>query len=182
MKIYTKTGDMGETSLVDGSRVSKAHVRIQAVGALDEANAYLGWLGESIQELKAEKELLTLVQSLLFSCGARLAEPGEKSNLPSRLPDQEAIRQLELSIDHMTALLSPLNRFILPGGTEAACRAHIARSVVRRAERILIMLKESRVSIEPEILQYINRLSDWLFTFARFLNYKDGIKEKEWSP
>jgi cob(I)alamin adenosyltransferase len=127
-----------------------------------------------------EKKLLNEIQSLLFNCGARLAEPAKESNLPSRLPNKSDIIKLESSIDSMTRGLPPLNQFILPGGTEAACRAHIARSVVRRTEREIIALKDSSVIVELEIIQFINRLSDWLFTFARYLNYQAGRQDIIW--
>jgi cob(I)alamin adenosyltransferase len=180
MKIYTKTGDKGQTGLVDGSRVSKSHVRIQAVGTLDEANAFLGWLATELPE-SPEKKLLFDVQSLLFNCGARLAEPSETSNLPSRLASKNDIKKLEQSIDGMTKKLPPLNQFILPGGTEAACRTQIARSVIRRAEREIIALKDAGIRVEEEIIQFVNRLSDWLFTLARYLNHQADQKDIIWA-
>lgn len=181
-KIYTKTGDKGKTGLVDGSRVSKSDARIRVLGVFDEANAALGFVAAAVPEGHASRALLLRAQSLLFNCGARIAEPLEESVLGIALPDKAVLKEYEYSIDAMTAQLSPLKRFILPGGTELSARAHMARGVVRRSERELVALKDGGVQVDAEILQFVNRLSDWLFTLARYYNFEAGQKDIPWRP
>ncbi len=176
-KIYTKTGDKGTTGLIDGSRVSKANIRIEALGTLDEANAHIGILMTLVAPDHVSRTLLLKTQSLLFTCGSRMAEPGEESALGLNLPGQTIIKEYEASIDAMTNQLPPLTQFILPGGTPLAAQTHVTRAVIRRAERLLIALKDSGAEVEPGIIQYINRLSDWFFTLARFYNWE--VKEPE---
>jgi cob(I)alamin adenosyltransferase len=181
-KIYTKTGDKGNTGLVDGSRISKASLRIEVLGGLDEANAELGLLVSWIAKGHPLRPLLLECQSWLFNCGSRLADPSETPSLQIELPNEGLIKRLESSIDAMTAELPSLTNFILPGGVEPAARAHIARAVVRRSERSIVALKESGAAVEQDMLRFLNRLSDWLFTAARYFNYKAGEVEVIWDP
>lgn len=179
-KIYTKTGDKGKTGLVDGSRVSKSDPRVDALGTLDEANAALGLIITQLSPQDTSRELLLKAQSLLFTCGSRIAEPTEVSSLGLSMPDAKILKEYEKSIDAMTKELPELTQFILPGGTELAARTHMARAVVRRAERCVVELKEADAHIDSEIVQFLNRLSDWLFTLARYYNHQAGQTETIW--
>lgn len=179
MKIYTKTGDKGETSLFGGGRVPKDHARVEAYGAIDELNAALGLAlstgpGESIEQWLRE------VQQHLFQLGSDLATPLDaKSDWVVRI-GQGQVSWLEHAIDTMTAELEPLRNFILPGGTPVAAHLHLARTICRRAERRLVTLGEA-AETNAFALIYINRLSDWLFTLARYENAKAGLSEQKWS-
>jgi cob(I)alamin adenosyltransferase len=185
-RIYTKTGDKGQTRLVGGSLVSKSDLRLEAYGTIDELNSILGLCRSLIlshSKFTGEQEIkddLYRVQNELFNIGSILAN--EDSAMWPHLPQirEDQIQKLELSIDRMTAQLEPLKNFILPGGTLLAAHLHIARTVARRAERE--MAKEPTYSESPyAICQiYINRLSDYLFTLARFANLKDSHKEELW--
>ncbi len=177
MKIYTKTGDKGETGLLGGQRVSKSSVRVEAYGEVDELNAFLGiarcycW-DEEVQEILGE------MQEDLFTVGADLATSPASKNHAVRI-GPEAASRLERIIDKLDAALSPLKRFILPGGGKAAAHIHAARSVCRRAERRIVALSKTE-EINPAVLVYMNRLSDGLFVVARHLNKLENIPEKEW--
>lgn len=180
MSIYTKTGDKGETGLIGGSRVSKSSNRIEALGAIDEANAALGKVGA---ELGVDNELgpwITKTQGWLMACGSRMADPEKKSVAEIQLPGKKVVREYEISIDKMTKKMPKLSSFILPGGSIIASDLHVARAIVRRAERAIITLEESGEYISPDILVFINRLSDWLFIAARFANFQAGIDEEIW--
>ncbi len=179
-KIYTKTGDKGRTGLVDGARVSKASLRINALGTLDEVNAWIGAILVELKEKSGERDLLEKTQSWLFACGSRLAEQAEESILMIKLPDDTVIAEYEKSIDRMTSELPPLDKFILPGGSEVSARIHIARTVVRRAERALVALQEAGQFVDPVLVRYLNRLSDWFFTLARWCNNKAGRNDIIW--
>lgn len=180
MKIYTKTGDTGKTGLVDSSRVSKASSRIALLGSLDEANAYIGLCSVIVPEASPYRDLLFRSQRFLFDCGARIADPADVSRLPIRLPMREDVKAYESSIDELSAALPLLQAFILPGGIELAARLHVARSVVRRAERLAVQCCDDGMVIEPEILMFLNRLSDWLFVVARFANAEAGMSDVLW--
>ncbi len=173
MKIYTKTGDAGQTSIVGGQRLPKDAARIEAYGTIDELNSHLGLLAADVNTPAPERELLLRVQNILFNIGGFLA------GVPDPNVGTDDIAELENSIDAMDRLLPPLRNFILPGGSELAARAHIARTVCRRAERRIISVLPT-LSISPEILAYINRLSDWLYTFARYCNVQAEIPENFW--
>jgi cob(I)alamin adenosyltransferase len=178
MKIYTKTGDDGSTGLSGGSRVSKSHLRIAAIGDVDEANALLGVCRtlaiDSIFELR-----LTHIQSRLFDIGAELScPPNGKMNL-ERL-DESEIKLIEDSIDLQTDDLEPLRHFILPGGSSLGATFHLARTVSRRAERSLVALSEVE-PVRPIIIQYMNRLSDWLFISARTANRLANVEDIRWN-
>jgi cob(I)alamin adenosyltransferase len=178
MKLYTKKGDRGETSLLGGTRVPKFHHRIESYGTVDELNAYLGLLSEQ-EILKEQRDFIRNIQHQLFNIGSILANDPEKSHF--KLPElQEAeITRLEDSIDEMESKLQPLTNFVLPGGHSANAHAHVARTICRRAERRVVELN-SYANVAPEIIQYLNRLSDWLFVLARFATHLAGAEEVKW--
>ena len=178
MKIYTKTGDQGETGLLGGDRVHKDSVRIEAIGAFDELNAYLGIciVNLSDEKLKAQ---VTRTQNDIFDIGSELAcPPGGKFDLSS--VSSKEIELLESEIDAMQTELPELKAFILPGGTAAAAHLHFARTLCRRAERRLLTLHRIN-PLRNELIIYVNRLSDWMFCCARFANYQVGAPEQKWS-
>lgn len=178
MKIYTKKGDQGKTSLLGGSRVPKYHLRIEAYGTVDELNSLMGLIGD--QEVNNSfLPLIRSVQHELFTLGSQLANDPEHSHF--KLPDisEDAISSLESSIDKMNEELPPLKNFILPGGHIANSYAHMARSVCRRAERRVVELNETE-PIPADILAYLNRLSDWLFVLARYISFKTKSSEIIW--
>ena len=185
MKIYTRTGDAGETGLFGGQRVSKDHVRVEAFGALDELNSHLGLAVSRLQESGVIDLATALrqIQSDLFDLGANLATPGPEDG--GRVSDHipplpaERIASMERWMDEAENELPPLRVFILPGGTEAAARLHVARTVCRRAERRAIAL--ARVAtVDGAVVRYLNRLSDLLFTFARLANHRAGAEDVKW--
>lgn len=181
MKIYTKTGDDGTTGLYGGQRVPKDHSRIVTCGALDELNAVLG----SALCLPLEQQTtstLTKVQNDLFALGAELATPDDHAHklaARSTAVTSADISALERIIDHKEAVLPPLEQFILPGGSEAAARLHLARAACRRAERALVGLHREH-PVREEVLVYVNRLSDLLFVLARFANHHLGVNDVPW--
>ena len=180
MKIYTKKGDDGSTALFGGRRVKKHELRIEAYGSVDELNSFLGLLHdrEELQDFRSE---IASIQERLFTLGAALAADPEKSNLkkPDLLDADIAI--LELKMDEMEDLLPPLRHFILPGGHPAVSLCHVCRAVCRRAERRASELA-SRESVDPIIIRYLNRLSDYLFVLSRLLAKRTGAKERPWKP
>ena len=179
MKVYTRGGDKGHTSLVGGTRVPKNHPRLEAYGSLDELNSWLGLVICQPEQLPAEVvSTLLAVQNRLFDIGTILATEPESRWQPAPLP-AEAVSELEQAIDRLDATVPPHNQFILPGGCPAAARAQVARTVARRTERQLISLTEL-MEISPEILAYINRLSDYLFVVGRAANYFSGHDEIFW--
>jgi cob(I)alamin adenosyltransferase len=185
MKIYTKSGDLGETSLFGGKRVKKYDLRIESYGTIDELNSYIGLLRDEKID-KYTFHTLVKIQNELFSIGAMLATPPEKEKLKSgknRLRSTpisvEEITFLELEIDKMESTLVPMTNFILPGGHSSVSICHIARCVCRRAERITVQLNEEQ-DINKDILTYINRLSDYLFVLARKLSMVNGAHEIPW--
>lgn len=179
MKIYTKTGDQGETGLFGGSRVKKTHARIEAYGTLDELNAFVGLLRDST-DLDAVRAVLFAVQNRLFSIGSYLATPQKegKTTFPLDL-HQEDIQELEQAMDEMDSELPDLRNFILPGGHPVVSYAHLARTVCRRAERQCVAMLEE-IEVDPLVLQYLNRLSDYFFVLARFLAKHLGAEEISW--
>jgi cob(I)alamin adenosyltransferase len=180
-RIYTKSGDRGDTGLGDGSRVPKDHPRVAAYGSVDELNSVLGLLLAS-DPLLAERELVRSIQNDLFDVGADLCLPlsaEEKSGTRLRLRPEQAVR-LEKAIDRLNAVLAPLTSFILPGGTRAAAWCHLARTVCRRAERDVVTLNRAE-SVNPEAIVYLNRLSDLLFVLARWYNGM-GKDDVLWVP
>lgn len=176
MRLYTKTGDDGTTGLIGGSRVAKSDIVIQAVGSLDELNACLG-----LVRLSAEEELsgwLVRIQAALFSCGAEVACP-EGGRFKEEADLEPLTAALEASIDQQTANLAELRNFILPGGTLLAAQLHWARTVCRRAERILVELNQTH-KVRSDVLKLVNRLSDWLFVCARSANAAVGVDDVPW--
>lgn len=179
MKIYTKTGDRGETGLVGNARIKKTSLRIQAIGDVDELNAAIG-LARTQSEGLGLDEQLAWIQSALFDLGAELASlPGSKIAY-AILPEGAAVL-LEKSIDAQTAKLEPLKNFILPGGSKLAAHLHLARCVCRRSERSVLQLHESE-PVRSDVLVFLNRLSDWLFVAARTANRQSGIEDVAWRP
>ena len=176
-KIYTRTGDTGSAGLVDGSRVSKSSLRMAAIGEVDEANAAIGAAIASLGGGDLAYRLLQ-IQNDLFDLGADIATPGEVEGALRIVASQVA--RLEIEIDEMNATLEPLTSFILPGGSAAAASLHQARTIVRRAERAAVALNESE-PLNPQLLAYINRLSDHLFVAARFVAVQQG-GDVLWQP
>ena len=179
MKIYTKTGDAGETSFFDGSRVSKADQRVEAYGEVDELNACLGAARAACREADL-RDALAAIQQQLFAVGARLADPSVKiaGRVTKAGVREDDVERLEQLIDLLETELPPLRRFILPGGGEAGAWLHVARTVCRRAERRVVGLGDG--AVEPVVVRYLNRLSDLLFVMARASNHRQGVPETEW--
>lgn len=187
MKIYTKTGDNGTTALFGGTRVAKHHVRIDSYGTVDELNSWLGLIRD--QDIDAaSKETLTLIQSKLFTVGAILATDPEKMLLKNgkerlNIPKiaETDIELLEINMDAMDKKLPPMTHFILPGGHSTVSYCHIARTVCRRAERLVTQLHEN-TPVDLQVLVYLNRLSDYLFVLARKLSSDLQVNEIKWIP
>lgn len=180
MRIYTRTGDGGETGLLGGRRVRKSALRVEAYGEIDELNASLGSVGAVLTDAGAAR-LLTEVQRQLFALGARVAdarEGGEASSEKTAFPDTH-VTALERAIDRAEEALPPLKSFVVPGGSEAGARLHLARTVCRRAERRLVALA-TQENVPPVFLAYLNRLSDLLFVLARAANQRAGMPEIPW--
>lgn len=186
MKIYTKTGDKGETSLYGGTRVSKAAARVESYGTLDELNAFIGLAKAEISNEKVLSQLQK-IQFDLFTVGSEAATPTDKmflANGKSRLDlliSEKEITELELLMDDLDAELEPLRFFILPSGGKAAATVHVCRTVCRRAERAMVFLNETE-EVRPELIKYLNRLSDYLFVLARYISKISGEKEDFWNP
>lgn len=182
MKIYTKTGDKGQTSLLGGNRVLKSHVRIEAYGTVDELNAHIGLLKD--QEInRNKKDIFRKIQDCLFTIGSCLAveENPEKFKIP--LITEKDIQLLETEIDAITAQVPPLKNFILPGGHVSISVGHVARCVCRRAERAVVKLtQEEDMEINEQIIIYLNRLSDYLFIICRKMHQELAIPETPWEP
>jgi cob(I)alamin adenosyltransferase len=181
MKIYTRSGDDGDTALFGGGRVPKAHARVEAYGTVDELNAVVGVAVSSVQDPEIEARLET-IQHDLFTLGSDLATPparaGRKRPATPELPPGR-IAEMESWIDEADEELPPLKAFVLPGGSEGAAALHLARTVCRRAERTVVALRESE-SVSEGVVPYLNRLSDLLFTFARLENHRSGVADVEW--
>ncbi|GAB3010065.1 cob(I)yrinic acid a,c-diamide adenosyltransferase [Niabella terrae] len=181
LKIYTKTGDKGKTGLIGGTKVSKADLRIEAYGTVDELNAQLGLCRDLLRDAASKKTLLE-IQQLLFVIGAVLAtSPGKPVKM--QLPEirESDCSHLEQVIDQIEAVLTPMKFFILPGGHPAVSTLHIARCVCRRAERTCVRLAEQS-EVAPLILKYLNRLSDYLFVLTRFTAQLLQVEEIPWKP
>lgn len=178
-RIYTKTGDQGETALFGGRRVPKSDLRVDAYGTVDELNSFVGWLRDSANgdNLRA---VLAEVQHRLFTLGAHLAsDPAKHPPTPDLLPDD--VQMLEREIDAMEQVLPPLKNFILPGGHPTVSVCHVCRTVCRRAERLVVALHRSE-PVDPLVLQYLNRLSDYFFVLGRRLASDLGAEEVIWNP
>lgn len=180
MKIYTKTGDGGETGLIGGTRVGKDHLRVVAYGEVDELNALLGIVRADAEDAPLRR-LLRDIQRDLFALGAQLADPTARvgAKKPKAAVAEGLVRRLERAIDTRQRALPPLTAFILPGGSRPGARLHFARTVCRRAERAAVALAR-RESLDPRLVVYLNRLSDLLFVLARFENHRRGEPEDRW--
>ena len=178
-KIYTKKGDTGKTSLIGGTRVSKNHVRIEAYGTVDELNSWIGLLRDETDE--TTKEILLKVQNKLFDTGSLLAADPEHNKMKLPQLSEDDIVLLEKAIDKMNETLPPLKNFLLPGGHVAVSHCHIARCVCRRAERRVTQLSEES-TVEPIIIKFLNRLSDYLFVLSRKLAADYHVPEILWKP
>ena len=180
MKIYTKAGDQGDTGLYGGTKVSKSDIRIEAYGNVDELNSYIGWLRD--QPVNAGRQVvLKEIQDRLFTVGALLASSPEKITLKTPELQPEDTAYLESEIDAMELRLTPLQNFVLPGGHSTVSFGHIARTVCRRTERGIVALHKM-TPVQPIIIQYINRLSDYLFVLCRIMALELGAEEVYWKP
>lgn len=179
-KIYTKTGDKGQTSLIGGTRVSKSHIRIESYGTVDELNSYIGL----VNDLAVHEQInlwLREIQDRLFTLGAELATTPTKE-VKMKLPDLHLsdIEWLENRIDEMNEILPEMRSFILPGGHQAASACHVARCICRRAERLCVNMREHEEEVSDIVLQYLNRLSDFLFVLSRYIIHLNGKEETPW--
>jgi cob(I)alamin adenosyltransferase len=180
LKIYTKTGDKGSTSLIGGTKVPKSHLRIEAYGTIDELNSYIGLVSD--QQVNVESPtVLREIQDRLFTIGSSLAcDPEKETKL--KIPDlkETDVTFLESEIDKMNVVLAPMKSFLIPGGHVSISTTHVARCVCRRAERICVNMQEQQMEIEPLIIKYLNRLSDFLFVLARYTAHRLAVKEIPW--
>ena len=179
-KIYTKTGDLGKTSLIGGTKVAKNHIRIEAYGTVDELNSFLGLLSDNITD-EHSTTLLKEIQDRLFTIGSSLACDPDKE-IRMKIPDlkEEDIQLLELEMDKMNEVLPEMKNFILPRGHRAVSTAHVCRCVCRRAERLCVNMLEHDVFIDPIVIKYLNRLSDYLFVLARYIGHQFNVAEIAW--
>lgn len=180
MKIYTKTGDKGETALFGGARVPKDHIRIEAYGTVDELNSWIGLIRDESDENKTQEELID-IQDRLFTIGSILATDPDKKNLKTPPLYDKDIERLEQYIDAMDESLEPMKSFVLPGGNSKISNCHITRCVCRRAERRTIALSHN-AEINALTYQYLNRLSDYLFTLGRKIAQNTNAEETPWTP
>ncbi len=180
MKIYTKTGDQGETSLIGGTRVPKYHLRIEAYGTVDELNSWIGLIRDQSSDENQIKQLL-YIQDRLFTIGSLLAADPEKSKMKLPTLSEEDCKILENEMDAMDEQLEPLKSFILPGGHPLVSQTHIARCVCRRTERLIVHL-QAETTVDPIIAIYLNRLSDYLFMLSRFFAKNLNATESPWTP
>lgn len=181
-KIYTKTGDRGYTSLIGGTKVAKSNLRIDAYGTVDELNSFVGWVRDLLTD-ETSKQMLAEVQDRLFTIGSSLAcDPDKEPAM--KIPDlvEGDVELLEKEIDRMNESLTPMKSFILPGGHPTVSALHIARSVCRRTERCCVFLMENNLFIDPLVIRYINRLSDYLFVLSRYAAWQLKVDEIPWRP
>ena len=181
-KIYTKTGDLGKTSLIGGTKVPKSNIRIEAYGTVDELNSFMGLTADLLPDADL-KHLLKEIQDRLFTIGSSLACDPEKEPA-MKIPDlkEEDISLLENKIDQMNSELPEMKSFILPGGHQAVSTTHITRCVCRRAERICVQMQELELFVDPLVIKYLNRLSDYLFVLARYAARLLQVPEVPWKP
>ncbi len=182
MKIYTKTGDKGTTSLIGGTKVSKAHLRIESYGTVDELNSYIGLCKDLLTD-DAGKKILLEVQDRLFTIGSSLAcDPVKEPKM--KIPDlkESDVELLEKEIDRMNEVIPPMKNFILPGGHPTLSHLHIARCVCRRAERCCVRLEVEGQEVENITIKYLNRLSDYLFVLSRYTGHEMKLEEIPWKP
>jgi cob(I)alamin adenosyltransferase len=182
LKIYTKTGDTGSTSLIGGTKVPKSHLRIEAYGTVDELNSHIGLCRDLISDMKSRETLLE-VQDRLFTIGSSLAcDPVKEPKM--RIPDlkETDITLLENEIDRMNESIAPMKFFILPGGHATISQLHVTRCVCRRAERCCVRLESESLEVAAIIIKYLNRLSDYLFVLARYTGFQMNVAEISWKP
>lgn len=182
LKIYTKTGDLGKTSLIGGTKVPKSHLRIESYGTVDELNAYIGLVSDMITD-EESKIILKEIQDRLFTIGSSLACDPDKEPL-MKIPDlkEQDIELLEKEIDKMNEVLPTMKFFVLPGGHPAVSTAHVARCVCRRTERLCVNMQEHELFVDPLVIKYINRLSDYLFVLSRYIGHLLQVEEIPWKP
>lgn len=182
IRIYTKTGDKGTTSLIGGTKVPKNDIRIETYGTVDELNSWIGLINDQLNDTEFKNDLKE-IQDRLFTIGSSLATDAEKEP-KMKLPDlyDTDIEVLEKKIDAMTDALPPMKSFILPGGHVAVSSIHITRCVCRRAERLAVNMQQHELFVDERLIRYLNRLSDYLFTLARYATQKLGAEEIPWKP
>ena len=181
-KIYTKTGDLGKTSLIGGTKVPKSNIRIEAYGTIDELNSYVGLMADQLNHQQS-KTILKEIQDRLFTIGSSLAcDPDKEPKL--KIPDlkETDIQLLENEIDKMNKGLPEMKSFILPGGHVTISTAHITRCVCRRAERLCVNMQENNLFVDPLVIKYLNRLSDYFFVLARYAGHLLGVEDIPWKP
>jgi cob(I)alamin adenosyltransferase len=181
-KIYTKTGDLGTTSLIGGTKVPKSHLRIETYGTVDELNSYIGLVSDLLNDIHT-KTILKEIQDRLFTVGSSLACDPDKEPL-MKIPDLKEgdIELLEAEIDQMNESLPAMKFFVLPGGHPAISTTHIARCVCRRTERLCVNMQVHELFVDPFVIKYINRLSDYLFVLSRYAGHLLQIEEIPWKP
>ena len=178
MKIYTRKGDSGHTSLIDGDTVNKHNLSVDAYGTIDELNSFLGLLKDYIKDDKI-KDILNKIQIKLFSIGSILAS-GKNKNISEKVKiEKKDVEYIELEIDRLNKDLPELKNFVIPGGHKTSSYSHVCRSICRRAERKISELN-NKSSVDSNILAYVNRLSDFFFVLSRFLKYSDNVSESHW--
>ena len=179
-KIYTKTGDKGSTSLISGTKVPKNDIRIETYGTVDELNSWIGLINDQLNDDEF-KSILKEIQDRLFTIGSSLATDAEKES-KMKLPDLHSgdIEFLEKLIDEMTGKLPEMKSFILPGGHVAVSSIHVCRCVCRRTERLAVAMQQNDLFVDNQVIKYLNRLSDYLFTLARYAGQKLGVEEIPW--
>ncbi len=182
IKIYTKTGDMGKTSLIGGTKVPKNNLRIETYGTVDELNSYIGLTSDHLTD-EHSKTILKEIQDRLFTIGSSLACDPEKAPA-MKIPDlkEDDVSLLEKEIDTMNEILPEMKSFILPGGHVAVSTTHITRCICRRAERLCVAMQEQDLFVDPLVIKYLNRLSDYLFVLARYAGHLLGVEETKWEP
>ena len=182
LKIYTKTGDLGKTSLIGGTKVPKSHLRIETYGTIDELNSYIGLVSDLVEDIPS-KIILKEIQDRLFTVGSSLACDPDKEPL-MKIPDlkETDVVLLENEIDRMNEVLPAMKFFILPGGHITVSTTHVARCVCRRAERLCVNMQEHDLFVDPLVVKYINRLSDYLFVLSRYIADLLGVEEVAWKP
>ncbi|HMJ48690.1 MAG TPA: cob(I)yrinic acid a,c-diamide adenosyltransferase [Ferruginibacter sp.] len=182
IKIYTKTGDLGKTALIGGTKVPKSNIRIEAYGTIDELNSFIGLTADHLTHQNS-KNILKEIQDRLFTIGSSLACDPDKEPL-MKIPDlkERDITLLEREIDAMNEELETMKSFILPGGHVAISTAHVTRCVCRRAERICVNMQENKLFVDPLVIKYLNRLSDYLFVLTRYIGHLLGVNDIPWKP
>lgn len=182
LKIYTKTGDLGKTSLIGGTKVPKSHLRIETYGTVDELNSHIGLVSDLLID-QHSKDILKEIQDRLFTIGSSLACDPEKEPL-MKMPDlkESDIVLLEKEIDAMNEVLPPMKFFVLPGGHVAISTTHVTRCVCRRAERLCVNMQEHELFVDPLVIKYLNRLSDYLFVLSRYAGHLLQVAEIPWKP